>query len=46
MSIEQNKKRIPFLTFLISYKCTNECKHCALYGSPNQDNALIELGDV
>ena len=46
MSIEQSKKRIPFLTFLISYKCTNECKHCALHGSPNQDNALIELGDV
>ncbi|MFX1326860.1 MAG: radical SAM protein [Promethearchaeota archaeon] len=46
MSVEQNKKRIPFLTFLISYKCTNECKHCALQGSPNQDNVLIELRDV
>jgi len=46
MSNNQNKKIIPFLTFLISYKCTNECKHCALYGSPNQDNTLIELGDV
>ena len=46
MSIEKNLKRIPFLTFLMSYKCTNECMHCALHGSPNQDNALIELGDV
>ena len=46
MSLEQNKKGIPFLTFLISYKCTNECKHCAIQGSPNQDNSLIELGDV
>ncbi|MFW9828636.1 MAG: radical SAM protein [Candidatus Thorarchaeota archaeon] len=39
-------KRIPFLTFIISYKCTNECKHCALQGSPNQDQNLIELNDV
>ncbi|MFX1419987.1 MAG: radical SAM protein [Promethearchaeota archaeon] len=46
MSIEQRKKNITFLTFLISYKCTNECKHCALHGSPNQDNSLIELEDV
>jgi len=46
MSIEQNKKRIPFLTFLISYKCTNECKHCALHGSPNQDDISMELKDV
>ncbi len=46
MSIEQDKKRIPFLTFLISYKCTNECKHCAIPGSPHQDNALMELDDV
>ncbi len=46
MSTEQNKKRITFLTFLISYKCTNECKHCAIPGSPNQDNALMELDDV
>ncbi|MFW9821105.1 MAG: radical SAM protein, partial [Candidatus Thorarchaeota archaeon] len=46
MSIEQNKRGIPYLTFLISYKCTNECKHCALQGSPHQDNSLIELGDV
>ncbi|MFX1386925.1 MAG: radical SAM protein [Promethearchaeota archaeon] len=46
MSIEQNKKRIPFLTFLISYKCTNECKHCAIPGSPNQDETSMELGDV
>ncbi|MFW9878816.1 MAG: radical SAM protein [Candidatus Thorarchaeota archaeon] len=30
----------------MSYKCTNECKHCALYGSPNQNNCLIELEDV
>ncbi|MFW9901275.1 MAG: radical SAM protein, partial [Candidatus Thorarchaeota archaeon] len=46
MSSEQNKKRINFLTFLISYKCTNECKHCAIPGSPNQDNAIMELDDV
>ncbi|MFX1568223.1 MAG: radical SAM protein [Promethearchaeota archaeon] len=46
MSLEQNKKRINFLTFLISYKCTNECKHCAIPGSPNQDNKLMELQDV
>ncbi|NVM35538.1 MAG: radical SAM protein [Candidatus Lokiarchaeota archaeon] len=46
MSIEQIKKRIPLLTFLISYKCTNECKHCALQGSPNQDEISMELGDV
>ncbi|MFX1385466.1 MAG: radical SAM protein [Promethearchaeota archaeon] len=46
MSFDQNKKVIVFLTFLISYKCTNECKHCALHGSPNQDNILIELRDV
>ncbi|MBY8983863.1 MAG: radical SAM protein [Candidatus Lokiarchaeota archaeon] len=46
MSTEQNKKRIPFLTFLISYKCTNECKHCAIQGSPNQDDISMELGDV
>ncbi|UCC18814.1 MAG: radical SAM protein [Promethearchaeota archaeon] len=46
MSIEQNKKRINFLTFLISYKCTNECKHCAIPGSPNQDRILMKLDDV
>ena len=46
MSNEQNKKRINFLTFLISYKCTNECKHCAIPGSPNQDSSLMELDDV
>ncbi len=46
MSFDQNKKRIPFLTFLISYKCTNECKHCALHGSPNQDDISMELGDI
>jgi len=46
MSAEKNKKRIPFLTFLISYKCTNECKHCAIPGSPNQDDILMELDDV
>ena len=46
MSINQNKKGLSYLTFLISYKCTNECKHCALHGSPNQDNKLIELDDV
>ncbi|MFX1390265.1 MAG: radical SAM protein [Promethearchaeota archaeon] len=46
MISEQNKNRIFFLTFLISYKCTNECKHCAIPGSPNQDNTLMELDDV
>ncbi|MFX1552681.1 MAG: radical SAM protein [Promethearchaeota archaeon] len=46
MNIEQNKKRINFLTFLISYKCTNECKHCAIPGSPNQDNISMKLEDV
>ena len=46
MSIEDNLKRIPFLSFIISYKCTNECKHCALRGSPNQDEITIELEDV
>ncbi|MFX1377740.1 MAG: radical SAM protein [Promethearchaeota archaeon] len=43
---EINLKRISFLTFLLSYKCTNECRHCALHGSPNQDNILMKLGDV
>ena len=46
MSIEKNKKRIYFLSFLISYKCTNECKHCAIQGSPNQDEISIQLEDV
>jgi len=46
MSIEQNKKIINFLTFLISYKCTNECKHCAIPGSPNQDAISMKLEDV
>jgi len=46
MSIDNSKKKIFMITFLISYKCTNECKHCALLGSPNQDKITIELEDV
>ncbi len=46
MTTEEILKKIPFLSFLISYKCTNECKHCALRGSPNQDKITIELEDV
>ena len=46
MTTEENLKHIPFLSFIISYKCTNECKHCALQGSPNQDESTIELEDV
>ncbi|MFX0143543.1 MAG: radical SAM protein [Candidatus Hodarchaeota archaeon] len=30
----------------MSYKCTNECKHCALQASPKQDDFSIELADV
>jgi len=46
MTTEENLKNIPFLSFIISYNCTNECKHCALQGSPNQDKTTIELEDV
>lgn len=46
MTTEENLKHIPFLSFIVSYKCTNECKHCALQGSPNQDESTIELKDV
>lgn len=46
MSIESDKKTIFMLTFLVSYKCTNECKHCAVLGSPNQDDTVIKLEDV
>lgn len=46
MSNDTNKKTISFLSFLISYKCTNECKHCALLASPNQDDIKMELGDL
>jgi hypothetical protein len=46
MGKEEFLKKIPFLSFIISYKCTNECKHCALQGSPNQDEITIELEDV
>lgn len=33
------------LTFLMTYKCTSECKHCLFRASPYQDN-LISLKDV
>ena len=46
MSDDTNKKTINFLSFLISYKCTNECKHCALLASPNQDEIKMEFGDL
>lgn len=46
MSTNLNKKTINFLSFLISYRCTNECKHCALLASPNQDDIKMELGDL
>ncbi len=46
MSEDIIKKKITFLTFLISYRCTNECKHYALQASPKQDNISIELEDV
>ena len=34
------------LTFLVSYKCTNECKQCALQASPNQDDIAVQPKDV
>ncbi|MFX1549717.1 MAG: radical SAM protein [Promethearchaeota archaeon] len=37
---------MPFLSFLVSYKCTNECKHCALQASPKQDDLSMKLEDV
>ncbi len=46
MSNNTTKKAINFLSFLTSYKCTNECKHCALLASPNQDDIKIEFGDL
>ena len=46
MSIEKDLKPISMLSFLISYKCTNECKHCALLASPNQDDIKMNLGDL
>jgi len=46
MSVETNKKRINMLTFLVSYKCTNECKHCALQASPNQEEITISPEDM
>lgn len=46
MSNDTTKKTINFLSFLISYKCTNECKHCALLASPNQDDIKMEFGDL
>jgi len=46
MSVESTKKPINMLTFLVSYKCTNECKHCALQASPNQGQITIQPEDV
>ena len=46
MSIESTKKPINMLTFLVSYKCTNECKHCALQASPNQEEITVQPEDV
>ena len=46
MSVESKKKTIKMLTFLVSYKCTNECKHCALQASPNQEEITIKPDDV
>lgn len=46
MTADGTLKPIFFLSFLTSYKCTNECKHCALQASPNQVEASMELEDV
>ncbi len=46
MSVEKTRKSLAFLSFIVSYKCTNECKHCALQSSPQRDNVTIELADV
>jgi len=46
MSQDNTTKKRIFLYFVISYKCTNECKHCAVQGSPNQDEITIKLEDV
>jgi len=46
MSVESTKKRINMLTFLVSYKCTNECKHCALQASPDREKITIKPNDV
>ncbi|MFX0018200.1 MAG: radical SAM protein [Promethearchaeota archaeon] len=43
---ESTKKTINMLTFLVSYKCTNECKHCALQASPNQEDITVQPEDV
>ena len=43
---ENTKKTINMLTFLVSYKCTNECKHCALQASPNQADITIQPEDI
>jgi MoaA/NifB/PqqE/SkfB family radical SAM enzyme len=34
------------LTFLVSYKCTNECKHCALQASPKQEEITVQPDDI
>ncbi|TES90536.1 MAG: radical SAM protein [Candidatus Cloacimonadota bacterium] len=39
------KINLKCLTFLMTYKCTSECKHCLYRASPYQDN-LISLKDV
>jgi len=46
MSNDKKLKPIYFLSFLVSYKCTNECKHCALQASPYQNNITIKLTDI
>ncbi len=43
---ESPEKTINMLSFLVSYKCTNECKHCALQASPNQGDNTVEPEDV
>ena len=46
MSVENTKKTIYMLSFLVSYKCTNECKHCAVQASPNQEEITIKPEDI
>ena len=43
---ESTKKIINMLTFLVSYKCTNECRHCALQASPNQEDITVQPEDI
>ncbi|MFW9872605.1 MAG: hypothetical protein ACFFG0_05835 [Candidatus Thorarchaeota archaeon] len=43
---ETKKKTINMLTFLVSYKCTNVCKHCALQASPNQEDITVQPEDI